>query len=57
MSTLDDIVSNAASPAILIPPSIPMIIHGWIGETSIAKLLGIAHRFSTDNPTSIDKAS
>jgi len=32
------IVSNAASAAILIPPSIPMIIYAWIAEVSIAKL-------------------
>src|SRR2546428_10699365 len=32
------IVSNAASAAILIPPSIPMIIYPWIAETSVAKL-------------------
>jgi tripartite ATP-independent transporter DctM subunit len=32
------IVSNAASAAILIPPSIPMIIYAWMAETSVAKL-------------------
>jgi tripartite ATP-independent transporter DctM subunit len=32
------IVSNAASAAILIPPSIPMIIYAWMAEVSIAKL-------------------
>ena len=32
------IVSNAASAAILIPPSIPMIIYAWMAETSMAKL-------------------
>ncbi len=32
------IVSNAASAAILIPPSIPMIIYVWMAETSVAKL-------------------
>jgi C4-dicarboxylate transporter, DctM subunit len=31
-------VSNAASAAILIPPSIPMIIYAWMAEVSIAKL-------------------
>jgi C4-dicarboxylate transporter, DctM subunit len=32
------IVSNAASAAILIPPSIPMIIYAWMAEVSVAKL-------------------
>jgi C4-dicarboxylate transporter DctM subunit len=32
------IVSNAASAAILIPPSIPMIVYAWMAETSVAKL-------------------
>jgi tripartite ATP-independent transporter DctM subunit len=32
------IVSNAASAAILIPPSIPMIIYAWMAEASVAKL-------------------
>ncbi|HEV8310175.1 MAG TPA: TRAP transporter large permease [Methylomirabilota bacterium] len=32
------IVSNAASAAILIPPSVPMIIYAWMAETSVAKL-------------------
>jgi C4-dicarboxylate transporter, DctM subunit len=32
------IVSNAASAAILIPPSIPMIIYAWMAQTSVAKL-------------------
>ena len=32
------VVSNAASAAILIPPSIPMIIYAWMAEVSIAKL-------------------
>ena len=32
------IVSNAASAAILIPPSIPMIIYAWMAGTSVAKL-------------------
>ena len=32
------IVSNAASAAILIPPSILMIIYAWMAETSVAKL-------------------
>lgn len=32
------IVSNAASAAILIPPSIPMIIYAWMAEVSIGKL-------------------
>jgi tripartite ATP-independent transporter DctM subunit len=32
------IVSNAASAAILIPPSIPMIIYAWMAEISVAKL-------------------
>ena len=32
------IVSNAASAAILIPPSIPTIIYAWMAETSVAKL-------------------
>jgi C4-dicarboxylate transporter DctM subunit len=32
------IVSNAASAAILIPPSIPMIIYAWMAEESVAKL-------------------
>ena len=32
------IVSNAASAAILSPPSIPMIIYAWMAEVSIAKL-------------------
>lgn len=32
------IVSNAASAAILIPPSIPMIIYAWMAEVSAAKL-------------------
>jgi tripartite ATP-independent transporter DctM subunit len=32
------IVSNAASAAIVIPPSIPMIIYAWMAETSVAKL-------------------
>src|ERR1043165_2421093 len=31
-------VSTAASAAILIPPSIPMIIYAWMAETSVAKL-------------------
>src|SRR5207247_8135761 len=31
------IVSNAASAAILIPPSIPMIISPWLAEPSAAK--------------------
>jgi len=32
------IVSNAASAAILIPPSVPMIIYAWMAEVSVAKL-------------------
>lgn len=32
------IVSNAASAAILIPPSIPMVIYAWMAEVSVAKL-------------------
>jgi C4-dicarboxylate transporter, DctM subunit len=32
------IVSNAASAAILIPPSIPMIIYAWMAGVSVAKL-------------------
>jgi len=32
------IVSNAASAAILIPPSIPMIIYAWMAEVSVARL-------------------
>src|SRR5258705_2944002 len=32
------IVYNAASAAILIPPSIPMIIYAWMAEVSVAKL-------------------
>jgi C4-dicarboxylate transporter DctM subunit len=32
------IVSNAASAAILIPPSVPMIIYAWMAEASVAKL-------------------
>jgi tripartite ATP-independent transporter DctM subunit len=32
------VVSNAASAAILIPPSIPMIIYAWMAEESVAKL-------------------
>ncbi|HET7875000.1 MAG TPA: TRAP transporter large permease [Methylomirabilota bacterium] len=32
------VVSNAASAAILIPPSIPMIIYAWMAEVSVAKL-------------------
>ena len=32
------VVSNAASAAILIPPSIPMIIYAWMAEASVAKL-------------------
>ncbi|MBI3076339.1 MAG: TRAP transporter large permease [Deltaproteobacteria bacterium] len=32
------IVSNAASAAILIPPSIPMIIYAWMAEASVARL-------------------
>lgn len=32
------IVSNAASAAILIPPSIGMIIYAWMAECSVAKL-------------------
>ena len=32
------IVSNAASAAILIPPSIPMIIYAWMAEVSVAKM-------------------
>ena len=32
------IVSNAASAAILIPPSIPMIIYAWMAEVSVGKL-------------------
>ncbi|HWP35356.1 MAG TPA: TRAP transporter large permease [Thermodesulfobacteriota bacterium] len=32
------IVSNAASAAILIPPSIPMIIYAWMAETSVTRL-------------------
>jgi len=32
------IVSNAASAAILIPPSIPMIIYAWMAQISVAKL-------------------
>jgi C4-dicarboxylate transporter DctM subunit len=32
------LVSNAASAAILIPPSIPMIIYAWMAEVSVAKL-------------------
>ncbi|MEY2933186.1 MAG: hypothetical protein RL033_3935 [Pseudomonadota bacterium] len=32
------IVSNAASAAILIPPSIPMIVYAWMAEASVAKL-------------------
>src|SRR5574341_1874442 len=32
------LVSNAASAAILIPPSIPMIIYAWMAEASVTKL-------------------
>ena len=32
------VVSNAASAAILIPPSIPMIIYAWMAEESVAKV-------------------
>ena len=32
------VVSNAASAAILIPPSIPMIIYAWMAEESVARL-------------------
>lgn len=32
------VVSNAASAAILIPPSIPMIIYAWMAEVSIGKM-------------------
>lgn len=32
------IVSNAASAAILIPPSIPMIIYAWMAEVSVGKM-------------------
>jgi tripartite ATP-independent transporter DctM subunit len=32
------IVSNAASAAILIPPSVAMIIYAWMAEASVAKL-------------------
>jgi tripartite ATP-independent transporter DctM subunit len=32
------VVSNAASAAILIPPSIPMIIYAWMAEVSVGKL-------------------
>jgi tripartite ATP-independent transporter DctM subunit len=32
------VVSNAASAAILIPPSIPMIIYAWMAEVSVARL-------------------
>ena len=32
------LVSNAASAAILIPPSIPMIIYAWMAEVSVTKL-------------------
>jgi tripartite ATP-independent transporter DctM subunit len=32
------IVSNAASAAILIPPSVAMIIYAWMAEVSVAKL-------------------
>src|SRR3972149_4300215 len=32
------VVSNAASAAILIPPSIPMIIYAWMAEESVAGL-------------------
>jgi tripartite ATP-independent transporter DctM subunit len=32
------IVSNAASAAILVPPSIPMIVYAWMAEASVAKL-------------------
>ncbi len=32
------IVSNAASAAILIPPSVPMIIYAWMAEASVARL-------------------
>ncbi len=32
------VVSNAASAAILIPPSIPMIIYAWMAEVSVGKM-------------------
>jgi len=32
------IVSNAASAAILIPPSIPMIIYAWMAEVSVGQM-------------------
>ncbi len=32
------IVSNAASAAILIPPSIPMVIYAWMAEVSVGKM-------------------